>query len=72
MNNACRDQSNVTAQFTPVLRLYAYSNYQETQIIKGAIQSSVLWSQNLAQLDNQTTNYVITRDAAGHYIVTQE
>ncbi|KAG1757722.1 hypothetical protein EDB19DRAFT_59526 [Suillus lakei] len=65
------DISNVTAQFTPVLRAYVTSGYQETQILRGEIQSPVLWDQDLAALP-ETTTWNLTRDAAtGRYSITR-
>jgi hypothetical protein len=64
--------SNATAQFTPVLQAYITSDYQETQILRGAIQSPLVWSQDLALLPAETTNYVLSRDAAGVYHMTEQ
>ncbi|KAG1742123.1 hypothetical protein EDB19DRAFT_1702133 [Suillus lakei] len=65
------DGSHVTAEFTPVLRAYITSDYQETAIIRGAIDTPAIWSQNLAALPEHTT-WTLKRDAAsGHYSVVQ-
>ncbi|GJJ06267.1 hypothetical protein Clacol_000458 [Clathrus columnatus] len=46
---------NVTAQFTPFLRAYIISDYQENQILRGAIQSPSIWGRDLAELDTTTS-----------------
>ncbi|KAG1770429.1 hypothetical protein EDD22DRAFT_948379 [Suillus occidentalis] len=69
--NEVGDGSNVTAQFTPVLRAYITSDYQETAIIRGAIDTPAIWSQNLAAISESTT-WNLNRDAAtGHYTIVQ-
>ncbi|KAG1729036.1 hypothetical protein EDB19DRAFT_2042425 [Suillus lakei] len=65
------DDSNVTAQFTPILRAYVTSDYQETQILRGEIHSPMLWDEDLAALP-ETTTWNLTRDAAsGRYSITR-
>ncbi|KAG2072240.1 hypothetical protein BDR04DRAFT_1096814 [Suillus decipiens] len=65
------DGSHVTARFTPVLRAYITSDYQETAIIRGAIDTPAIWSQNLAGLAESTT-WTLKRDlATGHYTLVQ-
>ncbi|KAG8833562.1 hypothetical protein FRC17_010444 [Serendipita sp. 399] len=59
--------SNVTTQFTPVLTAYVTSQYQQTQILKGAIQTPAIWKQDLAELSESTT-LIFSRDkATGRY-----
>ncbi|KAG1726925.1 hypothetical protein EDB19DRAFT_1833269 [Suillus lakei] len=41
-----RDESHVMVQFTPVLQAYINSDYQQTAIIQGAINTPVVWKQN--------------------------
>ncbi|KAG2125971.1 hypothetical protein DEU56DRAFT_823540 [Suillus clintonianus] len=68
---AHRDGSHVTAEFTPVLRAYITSDYQETAILRGAIDTPAVWSQNLAGLKESTT-WTLTRDlASGRYSIVQ-
>ncbi|KAG2153858.1 hypothetical protein DEU56DRAFT_425470 [Suillus clintonianus] len=65
------DGSNITAQFTPMLRAYITSDYQDTAILHGAIDTPAIWEQNLAALSESTT-WNLTRDpATGHYRITQ-
>lgn len=67
----CRDGSHVTARFTPILRAYITSDYQETAIIRGAIDTPVVWSQDLAALAESTT-WTLSRDPSnGHYTIVQ-
>jgi hypothetical protein len=66
-----RDGSNVTARFTPILRAYITSDYQETAIIRGAIDTPAIWMQDLAAL-SQSTTWTLARDpATGRYTMTQ-
>jgi hypothetical protein len=67
--NEVGDGSHVTAKFTPVLRAYITSDYQETAIIRGAIDTPAIWSQDLAAL-SESTIWNLTRDpATGHYTI---
>ncbi|KAG1843579.1 hypothetical protein DFJ58DRAFT_804207 [Suillus subalutaceus] len=69
--NEVGDDSNVTAQFTPTLRAYVTSDYQETEILRGEIQTPMLWEMDLAKL-SETTTLNLTRDAnTGHYKITK-
>ncbi|KAG2747894.1 hypothetical protein P692DRAFT_20834462 [Suillus brevipes Sb2] len=61
------DGSHVTARFTPILRAYITSDYQETAIIRGAIDTPAVWMEDLASLP-QSTTWNLTRDpASGRY-----
>ncbi|KAG1777069.1 hypothetical protein EV702DRAFT_1105493 [Suillus placidus] len=67
--NGVGDGSHVTAKFTPVLRAYITSDYQETAILRGAIDTPAIWSRNLAELAPSTT-WTLTRDpASGKYTI---
>jgi hypothetical protein len=62
----------VTAEFTPTLTAYVVTNYQQNQILRGAIQSPAIWSQNLAGLDT-TTTWTFSKDiATGDFQLTQD
>ncbi|KAI0748742.1 hypothetical protein C8Q80DRAFT_1271100 [Daedaleopsis nitida] len=61
----------VTAGFTPVLSAYVALDYQETQIVRGDIQSvAPIWSKNLLSL-SATTTIAIIKDAMGGYEARQ-
>lgn len=60
------DTSSVTAQFTPVLRVYITADYQSTAIIQAQITSPMVWSKNLATLGD-SSSWVLTSDQAGVY-----
>ncbi|KAG2352118.1 hypothetical protein BDR07DRAFT_1439473 [Suillus spraguei] len=61
------DGSHVTARFTPVLRAYIMSDYEETALIRDAVASHAIWSQDLTRLPESTT-WTLKRDAAtGRY-----
>ncbi|KAG2072238.1 hypothetical protein BDR04DRAFT_415729 [Suillus decipiens] len=65
------DGRQATAQFTPVLRLYITSDYQENAIIRSAITPPAIWSQDLTGLAKSTT-WTLKYDAAsGHYTLVQ-
>ncbi|KAG1772539.1 hypothetical protein EV702DRAFT_1201396 [Suillus placidus] len=69
--NEVRDESYVTAQFTPRLHAYVTSDYKETQILTGEIQSPLLWNEDLAALA-ETTTWNLTWDGnTGYYKITQ-
>jgi hypothetical protein len=63
----CRDGSQVTAQLTPILRVYLTSDYQESTILRGAIETPAIWSQDLTGLA-QHTAWNLKRDpSSGRY-----
>jgi hypothetical protein len=63
---------NLTAEFTPTLTAYVVTNYQKNQILRGAIQSPPIWSQNLAGLD-ATTSWTFAKDSTtGDFTLTQD
>jgi hypothetical protein len=65
------DASNITIEFTPILRAYITSDYKHTAILQGAIETPVIWEQNLAALSESTT-WDLKRDPyTGHYKITQ-
>lgn len=65
--------SSLVAQFTPKLQAYIVSNYQETSVLKGAIQTmKPFWTQDLAKYDDQTVNLVFQKDhATGAYSIDE-
>ncbi|KAG2340262.1 hypothetical protein BDR05DRAFT_950540 [Suillus weaverae] len=69
--NDVGDGSHVTARFTPVLRAYITSDYQETAILRGAIDTPAIWTHDLTALAESTT-WNLERDAVtGHYTLVQ-
>jgi hypothetical protein len=50
-----RDGINVAAQCKPVLRVYVESDYQETEVLVDAIDSTAIWEQDLHRLFRNTT-----------------
>ncbi|RPD63484.1 hypothetical protein L227DRAFT_561598 [Lentinus tigrinus ALCF2SS1-6] len=61
----------VTGDFTPVLSAYIALDYQETQMVRGDIQSvDPIWKVNLLSLKPSTT-IVISKDPTGAYIAKQ-
>lgn len=65
------DASNITTQFTPILRAYITSDYQHTTILQGAIDTPAIWEQNLAALSGSTTWNLKRDPSTGHYKITQ-
>ncbi|KAG0692020.1 hypothetical protein DFH29DRAFT_1085081 [Suillus ampliporus] len=63
--------STVTAAFNPILRAYITSDYQETAILQGAIDTPAIWEHNLASLSESTTLTLHRDPATGHYTITQ-
>ncbi|KAG1844490.1 hypothetical protein F4604DRAFT_1979216 [Suillus subluteus] len=51
----------LNSEFTPVLRGYIGTDYQENCLIKGQVETDRLFEENLAALDDQTT-WAITYD----------
>jgi len=61
---------NVTAEFTPTLTAYISEDYQENSVLRGAIQTPIIWRQNLAALP-QTSSWQFGRDpVSGQYSIT--
>ncbi|KAF8232867.1 hypothetical protein L208DRAFT_915782 [Tricholoma matsutake] len=59
--------SNITVEFSPVLSAYVTSNYRENEMIKGGIQSPVLWREDLGQLGSHTNWRLQRRPSTGGY-----
>jgi hypothetical protein len=49
------DSTNAIAQWKPVLRIYLESDYQETEVLVDAIDSTAIWEQDLHRLFRNTT-----------------
>jgi hypothetical protein len=49
------DESNATVKWKPVLRVYLESDYQETEVLVDAIDSTAIWEQDLHRLFRNTT-----------------
>ncbi|KAG1724082.1 uncharacterized protein EDB91DRAFT_144037 [Suillus paluster] len=65
-------RGKVTAQFTPILRAYITSDYEENTILRGAIDTPCLWKQDLAALHEENTTWNLTRNpSTGHYEITR-
>ncbi|KAG1864412.1 hypothetical protein F4604DRAFT_1928864 [Suillus subluteus] len=69
--NEVGDESSVKAQFTPILRVYITSDFQETAILRGAIDTPAIWTQDLAALAENTTWNLKHDTATGRYTVVQ-
>ncbi|PPQ73472.1 hypothetical protein CVT26_010171 [Gymnopilus dilepis] len=63
--------SSVTAEFTPSLAAYVVSDYKQNEVLRGAIQSPVIWKQDIALL-GQDSSFALTRDASGRYTLTPD
>jgi hypothetical protein len=62
----------VMGQFTPVLKAYVVSNYQQSEILRGAIQTPVIWTQDLSTL-SESSSFSFTYDPpSGKYAITQD
>ncbi|KAG1799883.1 uncharacterized protein HD556DRAFT_73814 [Suillus plorans] len=59
----------VTAKFTPVLPVYITSDYEETDIVRGQVDTPAMWPQDLTTLA-QSTTWNLARDPnTGHYSI---
>jgi len=59
--------ANVTAEFTPKLSAYVTADYQENEVLRGAIQTPPIWQENLAKLP-VTSAWTFKQDhATGEY-----
>ncbi|KAG8841575.1 hypothetical protein FRB91_004887 [Serendipita sp. 411] len=65
-----RQGSNVTTQFTPVLSAYVTSQYQQTEILRGAIQTAEIWKEDLSPLKETTTLIFARNKVTGQYTLT--
>jgi hypothetical protein len=57
---------------TPILRAYITSEYQEGSIIRTPVISPVLFSEDLSQLDEETTWKITHNAGSGVFKITQE
>ncbi|KIK98569.1 hypothetical protein PAXRUDRAFT_133930 [Paxillus rubicundulus Ve08.2h10] len=60
----------VKAQFTPHLRAYITDQYQETQIIRGEVDTPMIWQRDLGQLAQSTTWFLTYNGATGEFAIT--
>ncbi|KAG2128527.1 uncharacterized protein EDB93DRAFT_1184528 [Suillus bovinus] len=64
------NNSRVTVKFTPTLRAYVTSDYEETAVLRSQVDTPAIWSQDLTGLAQNTT-WNISRDAnTGRYTIT--
>ena len=62
----------VGAEFIPMLKMYVTMDYQETQLVKGEIESlTPIWQENMLALGPNTT-LLLKRLETGQYIVTSD
>ncbi|KAG1757723.1 hypothetical protein EDB19DRAFT_1658698 [Suillus lakei] len=66
-----KNSSKITAQFTPKLRAYITSEYQEGAILRDAIQTLPIWEHDLTALEQSTIWYLTRDQATGHYTITR-
>ncbi|KAG2151227.1 uncharacterized protein EDB93DRAFT_1249423 [Suillus bovinus] len=64
------DSSRVTAKYTPVLRAYITSDYEETAILRGQVDTPAIWSQDLTALAQNTTWNLARDPNTGRYTIT--
>ncbi|KAG8713367.1 hypothetical protein FRC09_018803 [Ceratobasidium sp. 395] len=63
-------KSNITAQFTPVLRAYVTRDYQASQLLRGEIETDTIWEQNINELNDVTGWNFMEDDANGGFSIT--
>ena len=62
--------SSAVAEFTPKLSAYVVTGFVENQILKAQIQSSLVWSLDLAK-PNIQLNWVLEESGAGYTLVPE-
>ncbi|KIJ48187.1 hypothetical protein M422DRAFT_247959 [Sphaerobolus stellatus SS14] len=62
--------NNVSAQFTPIARAYVATEYRQDDILKGPMKSTLLWEQNLEQLE-EDTKLLLKDNPDGTYTLSQ-
>ncbi|KAG2037021.1 hypothetical protein BDR03DRAFT_1011147 [Suillus americanus] len=65
-----KDGSQVTAQFTLILRVYITSDYEETSILRGPINTPAIWTQDLTGLATNTIWNLKHDTLTGRYTLT--
>ncbi|PPQ93932.1 hypothetical protein CVT25_010785 [Psilocybe cyanescens] len=70
-NNVAKN-STLSVQLTPKLKIYAVSDYKVTELIKGDIQSPLLFEKNLISLSSFTELTVSIHPVTGEVKITQE
>ncbi|KAG2113837.1 uncharacterized protein F5147DRAFT_770482 [Suillus discolor] len=63
------DSSRVTAKFTPVLRVYITSDYEETDIVQDQVDTPAMWTQDLTTLAQSTTLNLARDPNTGRYSI---
>ncbi|QRV90243.1 hypothetical protein RhiJN_18261 [Ceratobasidium sp. AG-Ba] len=62
-------KSNITAQFTPKLTAYVTREYQESQYLRGEVETEAIWSQDLNLLDDVSSwNFVEDPESGSFHI----
>ncbi|KAG8738563.1 hypothetical protein FRC10_006688 [Ceratobasidium sp. 414] len=63
-------KSNITAQFTPILRAYVTRDYQASQLLRGEIETDQIWEMNINELDDVTGWRFEEDDSNGGFSIT--
>ncbi|KAG1904403.1 uncharacterized protein F5891DRAFT_1275939 [Suillus fuscotomentosus] len=63
------DSSRVTAKFTSVLPIYITSDYEETDIVRGQVDTPAMWMQDLTTLAQSTTWNLARDPTTGRYSI---
>ncbi|KAG8719078.1 hypothetical protein FRC08_003696 [Ceratobasidium sp. 394] len=63
-------KSNVTAQFTPILRAFVTRDYQASQLLRGEIETDQIWEMNLNEIDDVTGWNFQEDDSNGGFSIT--
>jgi hypothetical protein len=66
-----RNKGRISPSFTPMLRAYVTSDYQEREILKGEIHSPLLWEKNLAELAETTTWNLMWDPVTDRYTIAE-
>lgn len=57
-----RSSNSFSIKFNPILSVYAVSDYQESEILRGEVNSPVLLRVNVAELPNGTNAWKLGYD----------
>ncbi|KAG8736739.1 hypothetical protein FRC10_008981 [Ceratobasidium sp. 414] len=62
-------KSNITAQFTPILTAYVTRDYQESQLLRGEVETDAIWTQNINEIDDVTGWNFTEDDSSGSFVI---
>jgi hypothetical protein len=67
-----RAKASAQIQFTPVLRGYITSDYQENAVMRGQVSSPILFNEDLVQLEESTLWRITYNSGSGAFEIKKE